>query len=356
MEGRRPHPAAGAHSLGRRLDRRRDGRPRRGGRRGGGGRAARRRLGTTKGSFYHHFASRDALITAALEEWERRDTTDVRRAPPADRRSARADPRGDDGGDHRPGRRPPGRGAPGVGVHPLVAPVVARATAERIRYLTDTYMELGLPRARARRRALLTSAAYVGLFDLARSGGATVSDAELRAYADEMLAALVPGAGGGDRHEGPHLRRHRRDRPGARGRSLERGMDVSAFVRDPAKLGAADAGLRVVAGELDDTEVIAAAVAGRTRWSGPSASGRPLRSDPAVIRGVARIVDAMERGGPAARLPLVRGRPREPPARGAAHPPRAVAGAAERGRRSRAQGGAHRARAPWTGRSCALRC
>ena len=96
--------------------------------------------------------------------------------------------------------------------HPLVAPVVARATAVRIRYLTDTYMELGLPRARARRRALLTSAAYVGLFDLARRGGVTVTDAELRAYADEMLAALVPGAGAA-RREGPHLRRDRRDRP-----------------------------------------------------------------------------------------------------------------------------------------------
>src|SRR3954470_16747939 len=31
-------------------------------------------LGTTKGSFYWHFADRDALIAAALTRWEKRDT------------------------------------------------------------------------------------------------------------------------------------------------------------------------------------------------------------------------------------------------------------------------------------------
>src|SRR5579872_7522674 len=36
-----------------------------------------RRLGVTKGSFYWHFSSRDALVHAALQLWEKRETDDA---------------------------------------------------------------------------------------------------------------------------------------------------------------------------------------------------------------------------------------------------------------------------------------
>ena len=57
-------------------------------------------------------------------------------------------------------------------------------------------------------------------------------------------------------------------------------MDVTAYVRDPARLGAAD-GARVVTGALDDDARLAEALAGQDARRQPrSASGGPLRTGP----------------------------------------------------------------------------
>jgi AcrR family transcriptional regulator len=125
-----------------------------------------RELGATRGSFYWHFPHRDALLTAALELWERRATDEMitvaEREPDPLLRLRRllhdavtVDP--------VPGLEPSIAANAG---HPAVAPVLQRVTARRIDFLTRCYTGLGASRALARRQAVLAYAAYLGWMDL----------------------------------------------------------------------------------------------------------------------------------------------------------------------------------------------
>jgi AcrR family transcriptional regulator len=150
------------------------------------------KLGTTKGSFYHHFENRDALIVAALEDWERSETDAVIQRlelipDPGERlRAVMAAALGDRAGAVRDAALVASAN------HPLVKPVVERVTNRRLSYMTDLCGQLGLPSARARRRVLLLYSSYIGLFDYIRAGLGDLAEAELRAYTEELLAALVP--------------------------------------------------------------------------------------------------------------------------------------------------------------------
>jgi AcrR family transcriptional regulator len=149
------------------------------------------RLGATKGSFYHHFANRDALIMAALEEWERSQTEAVIERldlipDPGERlRAVLAAAFAD-----RPGGM---RDAAllASATHPLVKPIVQRVTERRLRYFTDRYVELRFPPRRARRRAIMLYLSYIGLFDSLRLGVVDMSDDELVSHAGEVLSTLV---------------------------------------------------------------------------------------------------------------------------------------------------------------------
>ncbi|MGI5127181.1 TetR family transcriptional regulator [Pseudonocardia sp. CA-107938] len=149
------------------------------------------RLGATKGSFYWHFANRDALIAATLERWESHDTEDVialvDTAPPG-----------------LPRLKALIGGAVGTRVgeaarvelallatahHPLVAPVLARVTRRRLGYLTERFVELGFSAEEAARRGLLAYTSYLGLAQLAH---ATPGEADLSpAYLDTMIRTLT---------------------------------------------------------------------------------------------------------------------------------------------------------------------
>ena len=148
-----------------------------------------RRLGVTKGSFYWHFANREALVEAALARWEQAGTMEVIAAV-----EVVADPRErlrrliiQAFEDRRGGRL--AAALYQAADDPLVAPVLRRVTARRLQYLQDTYAELGMSGDEARRWALDAYTTYMGLHQLLRSG---LEDTELDAYSAHLQRILIP--------------------------------------------------------------------------------------------------------------------------------------------------------------------
>lgn len=150
------------------------------------------RVEATKGSFYWHFASRDAVVTAALEEWERAESeavierVRVVRDPEERLRALTLAAFEDRAG----GLRDAALSASAE--DPLVGPVLRRVTARRIGYLTELFEELGWVGRRARQRAVMVYASYVGLFHFLRaSPDDDLTGGDVRAYTDELLDALT---------------------------------------------------------------------------------------------------------------------------------------------------------------------
>lgn len=150
-------------------------------------------LGATKGSFYWHFANRDALIAAALKRWETDHTEAVIRMVDAE-----PDPLQRlrslliaviEATEHD---------LLEVAVlstadHPLVAPVLARVTERRISYTAELFGGLGFSPAEARDRGLLAFTAYLGHAQLARATPQLVqrSSGARRRYVDRVIALLT---------------------------------------------------------------------------------------------------------------------------------------------------------------------
>jgi AcrR family transcriptional regulator len=154
------------------------------------------RLGTSKGSFYWHFASRDALLEAALANWEQQYTTEVTAA------SASA-PAG-----HTPAARlrlliervtaiaetdAVAAALVASASHPIVGPVLDRVTRHRISYTADLFREMGFTPAQADHRALLAYSAYLGHAELNRSALTVLprTGPARRAYLDHVMAVLT---------------------------------------------------------------------------------------------------------------------------------------------------------------------
>jgi AcrR family transcriptional regulator len=151
-----------------------------------------RRLGVTKGSFYWHFADRDALLAAALRRWEDSYTDRIIagiagvRDPGA---RLRALVRGVIGGG-RSDRIHVALAASGL---PLVRETLARVTERRIAYLESCYAELGQPPRDAKRSALHAYTTYVGLVHLRlEAPTALPTEKAFATYVDQLVDQLVP--------------------------------------------------------------------------------------------------------------------------------------------------------------------
>jgi len=153
-----------------------------------------RRLGVTKGSFYSHFSSRDELIEASLESWERSHAEEH-----IERLQAIGDPAERLATVLRMAAEFSQSGAPSVHGRlmgelddPRVRAAVARVNGARVDRLAETFQELGLSERAARYRARIAYATYVGLLQMSREApDSRMKDRELEQFLAELRRALI---------------------------------------------------------------------------------------------------------------------------------------------------------------------
>jgi AcrR family transcriptional regulator len=152
-----------------------------------------RRLGVTKGSFYWHFANRQALLRAALARWERYESDDAIAAASTETdpylRIVRLFKRAN--ASYRAGRLYLALAA--ASDDPLVGETVRRVSAHAMDYLAECYRALGLDEAAARRWSTFAYATFIGNQQVHRDAPERFPEGEaFRDYFDLMIKTLIP--------------------------------------------------------------------------------------------------------------------------------------------------------------------
>ena len=152
-----------------------------------------RRMGITKGSFYWHFSSREALLEQALIRWEEHDRRNLNASlgeieNPRDRLISFFRRVGKEKLTHEVFSE-----LCSAAGHPQVEPVLERVAERRMAHLSAAFEELGLPADRARHQARLTYSVYLGFLQLQKQQQTpSLSSDEFDQYIDHVVDTLIP--------------------------------------------------------------------------------------------------------------------------------------------------------------------
>lgn len=153
-----------------------------------------RRLGVTKGSFYWHFPSRDALLSAALERWEALEEETVfgqlaTIGEPRQRLSQLFRMVAEEDVSHRIYSE-----LLKALDNPTVAPVISRISNRRLQHLTVLFRQAGLTGEAALHRARLTYSVYVGFLQLNPQmlDQQRLDQDTFESYVAHVMQALIP--------------------------------------------------------------------------------------------------------------------------------------------------------------------
>lgn len=157
-------------------------------------------LGVSKGSFYWHFANRDALLTAVLDLWQSQGTEAIITA-------VDTEPAGSEERLHTLIQQTfgqPEHDGIELGIRAWATrdantrTIVEKVDARRLDYVTALLREHGLSHSTARRRAALMYRTLIGEFTLRSHGHSPLDAVALKALVASMIAPpSLPKAGSG---------------------------------------------------------------------------------------------------------------------------------------------------------------